>query len=387
MSASRWLAVVLAAVLLVCAGVWVAGRVERGGRASSLPAYTAPQDAAVTVFEAREAPARTLRIEAATDVSFMRPMIEDFQNRNPRIRILYIDRLSTALFQSASRLCASAARTADLYVTISTDHLVRLANDGCALKGPGNLARDLPGWRNWRDEVVAFSLEPGVIVYNRRAVGAGQVPDDHAELVALLRRQEQAWRGRIGAYDIEQSGSGYIFAERDSRESPLYGQLLESLGRSGVRLYCCSNTMVEAVASGEIVLAYNVQMSYAVAGLRQGHDIGVVLPDDYQAVLTRSTMIPKGAAEPELARLFVSYLVSPPGQEIARRQGATPQLAAQLERLTDGRMPSQAAVSPVLLRLQDQGRRERMIREWRQAIQATSSVRDRRDIPVGVSAS
>lgn len=387
MNRARILAFGILATLLIGAGaLFVLQRRADDHRPAPAP-YEAPPDSIVTVFEPRQYPAKTLKIEAATDVSFMRPMIADFQSDHPQVRIEYIDTLSTALFERAESLCAQNRRAADLYLTISTDHLIRLANDGCALKGPPGLNRDLPDWRQWRDEVIAFSLEPGVIVYNRRAMASDEPPESHADLVALLRRKENDWRGRIGVYDIEQSGSGYIFAERDSRESPLYGQLLESLGRTRAKLYCCSNTMVEAVASGEIVIAYNVQISYAVAGLRKGDDIGVVIPTDYQAVLTRSVMIPRHASDPELARTFIAYLVSERGQQIAQRQGFTPQLAARLDQLIGGRMPSQAAVSPVLLRLQDQGRRERMIREWRQAIQVKSLVRDRRDLPVQTSGS
>jgi hypothetical protein len=88
------------------------------------------------------------------------------------------------------------------------------------------------------------------------------VPDSHAALAEQLRDRAEALDGHIATYDIRQSGLAYNYAEFDLREAPLYGRLIESFGR-GHRLYCCSNTMVDAVARGDVLLAYNVQLSYA----------------------------------------------------------------------------------------------------------------------------
>jgi hypothetical protein len=99
----------------------------------------------------------------------------------------------------------------------------------------------------------------------------------------------------------------------------LYGRLIESFGRGHIRLYCCSNTMVDAVARGDVLLAYNVQLSYAYAAQRRHEDVGVIVPRDYQAVQTRSAMVAKDAVRPDLARSFLAFLISPEGQAIASR--------------------------------------------------------------------
>jgi hypothetical protein len=67
------------------------------------------QAAAAWQAGARLAPARraaTLVIEAATDISLMRPFLDGFRAHHPDLAILYVDMLSTELLgdaQSAAR--------------------------------------------------------------------------------------------------------------------------------------------------------------------------------------------------------------------------------------------------------------------------------------------
>lgn len=330
--------------------------------------YPRPQIGAQTVFPAKATPARLLTIEAATDVSFMRPFIEAFQRSHPQVAVQYVDMLSSELLAHAKAACAGRDATPDLYLTISTDHLVELANDGCAAPLSNQAAAQAPGWAQWRREVFAFSLEPAVFVYNRRLMPDGQAPLSHVALVEAMRDDPDAWRGRLGAYDIEQSGSGYNYANFDARQATIYGRLIESFGRSRVKTYCCSNEMVDAVARGDIRLAYNVQLSYAYAGQRAGQDVGVVLPSDFQAIQTRSAMVTRDARNPLDAAEFLDMLLSTRGQAIAAAQIEPPKGSTTLGTVLDTERASQVAVDPSLLSLRDAARRERFIQEWRGAI-------------------
>lgn len=345
--------------------------------------FATPANSVVTILPARNAapiapgkgaalsPAArhaTLVIEAATDISLMRPFLDGFRARHPDVAILYVDMLSTELLDHARARCLQGRDGPDLFISVATDHLVRLANDGCA-QGAGLAA---PDWRQWRNEVYAFALEPAVFVYNRRLMPPPTVPDSHGALAALLRDRAAWLDGRIATYDIRKSGLAYNYAEFDSREAPLYGRLIESFGRGHIRLFCCSNTMVDAVARGDVLLAYNVQLSYAYAAQRRHEDVGVIVPRDYQAVQTRSAMIAKDAVRPDLARSFLAFLLSQEGQGIASRI-LTPPLTPlrpdpRAAFVPSERLLSQANVSSSLLRLQDQARRRVFLQEWLQAI-------------------
>lgn len=333
------------------------------------PPYPRPTVGDQTAFPAHaRGGARLLTIEAATDVSFMRPFIEAFQRDHPQVAVQYVDTLTSELLTRARVACGRADATPDLYLSISTDHLVELANAGCAATAPKKIAAQAPAWAQWRREVFAFSLEPAVFVYDKRRLSPAEVPRNHLQLVETLRADPQRWRGHVGTYDIEQSGPGYNYASFDARQAAIYGRLIESFGRSQVKTYCCSNVMVDAVARGEILLAYNVQLSYAYAGQRAGQDVGVVLPSDYQAIQTRTVMVTRDARDPADAFAFVQFLVSPRGQAIARAQVAPPSRATTLGAMSDTERASQAQVNASLLSLRDTARRASFIEEWRRAV-------------------
>lgn len=353
-----------AALALALATAWL---IWRPTPPAIRPPYPRPAIGEQTVFPARAQPSRTLTIEAATDVSFMRPFIEDFQRSHPQVAVQYVDTLSSELLSRARLACRRKDATPDLYLSISTDHLVELANDGCAAAAPKKVAALAPSWAQWRREVFAFSLEPAVFVYDTRRFAPEAVPGSHLALVEALRLDPQAWRGRIGTYDIEQSGPGYNYASFDSRQAAIYGRLIESFGRSQVKTYCCSNVMVEAVRRGDILLAYNVQLSYAYASQRVSKTIGVVLPSDYQAIQARSVMITRDARDNPDAVDFIQALVSPRGQTIARAQISPPAGGQTMGALSEIERAGQILVSPSQLALRDAARRSSFIQEWRRA--------------------
>lgn len=331
-------------------------------------AYSIPAKAIVTRFPSLTPERQHLVVEAATDVSFMRPLIRQFQQQYPDVSVTYEDGLSTEVLARALAACRTRTNIPDLYLSVATDHLVRLANDGCGQQAADDMVV-LP-WREWRHEVFAFALESAVFVYNRKLLPDGNAPKSHVALIDALRSNPRYWNTRISTYDIRESGTGYNYAEFDSRESSLYGRLIESLGRSHVQLYCCSNEMVRAVEAGSVVLAYNVQLSYALAAQRANANVGIIVPSDFQAVQTRSVLIPAGAPNVELAKRFVTFLQSPAANAIVLALLTAPGPGTSTKFAPSDRLLNQANVSSALLRLQDPARRAAFIHEWLQAIRA-----------------
>jgi iron(III) transport system substrate-binding protein len=328
--------------------------------------------AITTHFPARTGPVRRLIIEAGTDISFMRPFLVDFQAIHPDVDIVYEDMQSNQVLERALDACRRSLGMPDIYLSVATDHLVRLANDGCGQRVSDKLA-PAPDWREWRHEVFAFALEPAVFVYDRRRLADTDVPLSHLGLIDALRTKPSMWSNRIGTYDIEKTGIGYNYTEFDSHQSTLFGRLLESFGRSHVRLYCCSNEMVGAVQRGDILLAYNVQLSYAYAAQRGDANVGIVIPTDYQAIQTRSAMVSRDAVHAEEAMQFIDYLVSARAQAIESRLLQSPRPGESVRFSPTERLLNQANVSSALLRLQDQARRAELTLEWRQALQLLPS--------------
>jgi ABC-type Fe3+ transport system substrate-binding protein len=127
--------------------------------------------------------------------------------------------------------------------------------------------------------------------------------------------------------------------------------------------------MVEAVQRGDVLLAYNVQLSYAYAAQRLDGNVGIVIPTDFQAIQTRSAMVSRDAVHPEEAMQLIDYLVSARAQGIEARLLKSPRPGESLRFSPTERLLNQANVSGALLRLQDQARRAEFTLEWRQALQ------------------
>lgn len=360
----RAIAAFLIAAACAFAGWMLFGRARPVPR----PPFRPPAVGVVTRFPARSSPAKEISIASATSITFMRDFITAFQRERPNVAVVYVDMLSSQLLDYALRTCDDAERASDLIISVSSDHLVDLANRGCSRAVPAAVAAH--SLAQWRSEVLAFSEEPAVFVFDTRHVEAGQVPHSHLGLLKSMRSRPRFWLNRIGTYDIEQSGIGYGYASADARQAAIYGRLIESFGRARVRTYCCSDEMVRATVRGDIVFAYNVQLSYAYAAQRSGRPIGIVIPSDYQATQFRSVMMTRQSRDSDAAIAFIATLMSPAGRHIADRLITPPPGKPAIGTIDRTGSRSLPPLNSSLLALRDHARRSRFVLEWRRAVLA-----------------
>ncbi|MGJ8610256.1 MAG: ABC transporter substrate-binding protein, partial [Octadecabacter sp.] len=200
----------------------------------------------------------TLRILSSTDTSFFVPIIENFISQRPNVSVEY-------LVTETADLDARFRQDPDMYdVVISSamDLQLKLTNDGFALR-----LDDLthPDWAQWRSSLFAFTTEPAAIVINTAAFERLDIPATRQDLIEVLRENPDVFRGKVGTYDVRQSGLGYLFATQDARTSESFWRLMEVVGSLDAQLYCCSGAMIDDLVEGRILVAYNVLGSYALA--------------------------------------------------------------------------------------------------------------------------
>ena len=314
--------------------------------------------------EARE---RALHIWSATDEAAMRPVLEAFADTDRGIEIVYRDFQTVDLHAA---ILAAGDRGPDVVISSAMDLQIDLVNRG--------LARPLPTVRRvgdertrWRGELFGFTFEPAAVIYDREAFAGDELPRNHAALSDFVRDREASLRGRVATYDIRLSGVGYLFATQDVGQGVQALRLAETLGRTGVRVFCCTSRMADAVARGEISFAFNVIGSYALAAARGSKRIGVHLFEDYNLVMTRSAFVPRTAPDPELGERFVAFLLSPAGQGAIARAGAL--LPLDTPRGVAG-IPQTAPLNPIplgpqLLTYLDRVKRDRFLGQWSSAMQ------------------
>ncbi|MCA0922741.1 ABC transporter substrate-binding protein [Pseudooceanicola nanhaiensis] len=348
-----------------------AGRPRTGARAAILAAALALLPA--LPLTAQEATARfgaaqgtPFTVYSTTDIAILRPALEAFTAANPDLSIRYEQWGSNALYAEARKQCRDGAGPADVLFSSAVHQMVELVNSACAQRYSSPRTQALPETRRWRDELWGVTHEPVVTIYNRRLMPPGEAPRTRFELLDLMRRADPRYFGRVATYDIEASGLGYLLAFADSLEATTFGALLEGFARIDAVATCCSAEIIEGVAEGRYLIAYNVLGSYLQPQSTPGLNatVGVILPEDYTLFLSRAYMIPRSAEKPEAAQRLLDYLLGPEGREILRRSGLVFERDPDVQGLPES---SERAVEidPTLLIARDRQRRASFIAQWR----------------------
>lgn len=312
--------------------------------------------------------AAQLRVQGSTDLEVFATVIADYQRLHPDTEVVYEDVIA---WDIAARYLKDpyAARRPDIMISASMDLQTKLANDGYALAHRSPQTDALPDWAQWRHEVFAISTEPVAIVYNTRLLPATKAPHTRRQLLDLLRDPAGPLRGRVGTYDVERSGTGYLFATQDAQVGSVSTALLAELGRNAVQLEERTGVLLDRVASGNLVLAYNVLGSYAKARIDAGAPLAIVQPEDYTLVALRTAVIPRTAMHPAQARQFLDYLLSPRGQRVLTEQARLgPVLPANVTG-TPARTMRPIVLGPGLLVYLDTLKRRQFLENWRTIVQ------------------
>jgi iron(III) transport system substrate-binding protein len=331
--------------------------------------------AAETDFGAGNRETVRLVVESSTDLNIVAPIIAAFQNARPQIAVTYRELTTNELTAHIAGACESAEFAADLVISSAIDQQLKLVNDGCAGKAGSDLGAALPDWAKWRDELFGFTFEPAVTVYNRAFFADLPVPKSRFDLIDLLRESD-AFDQRIGTYDVETSGVGYLFAFEDAIQASTWGRLVESFGRNRAQLFCCTSEILDRVADGRLYVGYNVLGSYALERIASDDRLGLILPTDYTLIMSRAGFVSRDARQPELAREFLAFLLSPEGRRIlsTRSHLLSPIGGAEaLTALVGSDAPSKQAfrpisLTPALLVGLDRAKERLFLQQWRAAL-------------------
>jgi len=332
-----------------------------------LPGATRAQEMVETYGQ--EGAAESLLVRSTTDIAVFGPVVEAFLKTRPGLGVRYEQWGSNELYRLTRADCRNGTEGADIVISSAVHQMVKLVNEACAFSHVSRLTERLPDALRWRDELWGITREPAVIVYNRELVPPGDIPQTRFDLLDLLRPSGTPYAGRVATYDIEESGLGYLFAFADAQEASTFGALQESFGRTRAVSTCCSADIIEGVAEGQYLIAYNVLGSYAQGYELKDERIGIVLPSDYTLVLSRALMIPKQAANKEAAEQFLDFLLSSEGT-LALRNALLISPLLETEEGNEGEALSSTALrpiglSPALLVALDALTRETFLRRWR----------------------
>lgn len=339
---------------------------------------TTPALAQLTLYPALEPgpQTRTVTIYSSLDEPLARPMIAAFQAHHPTVAVASSDMQTADIYERIVRETDAGEPTADFAFSSAMDLQMKLANDGYAQPAPVPLAQSWPRWATWRDTAYALTYEPAVFIYNKAAFADDGPPTTRGELLDYLEANADAVYGRIGTYDIERSGVGFMFFSRDQEQYADLWSLVGAMGAAGVKLYSTTSAIVERVADGQFVFGYNILGSYAAEAAARNPDLGIVLPHDFTIVTSRIGLVPKAAANPDLGRKVLEFFMSAEGQaimadklQIAALNPDVPGAnTANAMQLALGNQLRPVPVSPGLMVYLDQVKRARLIKRWNDAL-------------------
>jgi iron(III) transport system substrate-binding protein len=309
----------------------------------------------------------TLRIDATTDQRGVQDLLESFKRLYPGIALEYHRPTSSELYAGLLRDAAADHPTADLLISSAMDLQFKLVNDGFAQTYVSPEKPHLPSWAVWKDQVYAVTAEPIGFSYNRALMPAEEIPSSHAEFADLLRHKRDQYRGKIATTDPERSGTSYLYHTQDLLASRDTLDLVEALGQTQPKFYVSGAEITRKIASGEHLLAYNSVLERP----SQIPNLGTVFPNDYTLVTSRVALIPKVARHPASAKLFLDFLLSESGQVLLARHRMQP---IRTGVAMDGSAPSPDVLRPIrfgpaLLANLDEFRRQRVLRDWRHALE------------------
>ena len=162
--------------------------------------------AAEPVWFGKEDASRILYINSAMDLASFEPLLMEFVALHPEVRVAYRDVNTLELYYQTIK--EQKNPQASLVVSSAMDLHLKLVNDGYAQTYQSGFTDRLPENFKWRNQLFAFSLEPIVMLVNKKAF-PGNLPDDRQSLLQTIRQNEKSVTKRIGTYDIRKSGVGY----------------------------------------------------------------------------------------------------------------------------------------------------------------------------------
>ncbi|HEY8509159.1 MAG TPA: ABC transporter substrate-binding protein [Steroidobacteraceae bacterium] len=339
------------------------------GGCRDFPLDFAPPNVGLEADAIREG---ALRIDAATGLLGDEDLMTAFRSRYPQIELEYHRAPSRELHLNFLKEVGAGGPTADIFISAAMDLQFKLVNDGLAQPYESPEKVWVPEWAVWKNEAYAINADPLVFVYNKALMPPEDVPHSHEELTDLLRRKPEAYRGKISSYDVQRSGTGYLYYTQDLLLSRDTLDFVQALGRTQPRLYVMGADLRDKVSSGEHLLAYNMVYSYMNGRGKEHPDLAIIFPSDYTLVMSRIAFIPRLAAHPAAGRLFLDFLLSELGQTLMARSYATP---VRVGIPLTGEAPPPEAVrrinfGPELLANLDAYRRQRVLHEWRRAFES-----------------
>ncbi len=255
------------------------------------------------------------------------PLLKGFQEKYPWIKVETLDLGSGTVHSRYEAEAGSGSRSADILVSGANDRWASYGVDGGKLleyKSPE--LSHLPDFSNPYPGVNVLSADPLVITYNAALLSEDQRPTGMKSLVEDAVATPANFDGKITTYDAARNSFGLAaWYSYMNKKGEAGWNDLNQIGKM-IRGETSGGPMNEKIATGEYVVGIAVSGITIFPRLEQpgGEILGFAFPDDGTIMMLRGMGIPKDAANPNSAKLFVDYALSNEGQTLVGKGGLVP---------------------------------------------------------------
>ena len=303
-----------------------------GGQPAATPPTAAPAEptAAPTTAPAEPTAAPTAPTAAPTEPAAMpkgevvvytsraealfKPVIEAFNAAYPDIKVTVLNGSNSEL---AARILEERANPkADVLINSDILTMENLAVEGVFAPNNSPAVMAVPAdYRADDGSWVALTLRARVIMYNTDLVSPEELPKKMVDLA------DPKWKDVIGSAN---STNGAMMAQlvimRNQLGEPATEAFIQGLLENNAQFFGGHTDVRKAVGAGELKLGL-VNHYYYHLSKAEGAPVGVIYPDQEDGglgLMVNSTNagIIKGGPNPEMARIFVDFMLSPAGQKI-----------------------------------------------------------------------
>jgi iron(III) transport system substrate-binding protein len=284
------------------------------GCAAPVTPAPAPASAEANSVPADEGAAGELIVYTSRSESLFKPVIEAFNQIYPDVKVTMLTgsngELAAKLLEERANPQADVMVNTDILTMQSlAEQNVFTANTSPAVAAMSEAYRADDG--SW----VALTLRPRVIMYNTDLVTPEEAP---TTMMGLTDRQ---WKGLVGSSDSRNGAMvAQLVAMRHLLGEEAMTTFVQGLVANDTQWFGGHTDVRKAVGAGELKLGL-VNHYYYHLSLAEGAPVGVVYPDQGEGemglvVNSTNAGIVQGAKHPELAQLFINYMLSPEGQKV-----------------------------------------------------------------------
>ena len=249
----------------------------------------------------------TLVVYSGREQYLVEPIFEQFEERSGvdvQVRYGETAELASTILEEGEN------SPADLFFAQDPGALGALADAGALTELPQDIVDGVPErFRSEEDEWVGTSGRARVVAYNTEELSEEDLPD------SILDFEDSEWSGRIGWAPTNGSFQAFVTALREVEGEGEAREWLEGIQANDPFVYPDNSTALEAVASGEVDVAF-VNHYYLYQALEEqgegfdarnysfpGGDVG-------NLVIASGVGVLPTAENPEAAHSFAEYLLS-----------------------------------------------------------------------------